>query len=71
MVHCSLKLLFKVLMHVGPSFKITITHLLYFVLISCLAYSLTLEMEVTSSSEVSAEYQQMTELLTSDPNETH
>jgi hypothetical protein len=44
-------------MHMDPSFKMTIRHLLYFILVSCLAYSLTLKMEVTSSSEVSAEYQ--------------
>jgi hypothetical protein len=64
-------------MHVGPSDKEDIKHLLSFVLVSCLAYSLTLKMEVTRSSEVPAEYQwlhsiifQKTELLISDPNES-
>jgi hypothetical protein len=39
-------------MHVGSSFKMAIRHLLYFILVS-----LTLKMEVTSSSQVSAECQ--------------
>jgi hypothetical protein len=48
-------------MYVGPSFKMVITHLLSFILVSCLAYFLTRKMGVTSSSEVSAEYQGITE----------
>jgi hypothetical protein len=69
-----IKLLFKILfsnlniygpeMHVCPSFKIAIRHFLYFILVSCLAYSLTLKMEVTSSSEVSAECQRTTQHYT-------
>jgi hypothetical protein len=47
-------------MHVGPSFKTAFRHLLSFMLVSCLAYYLTLKMDVTSSSEVSAEYQRTT-----------
>jgi hypothetical protein len=44
---------------VGRSFKVAIKHLLSMP-VSCLAYSLTLKMEVTCSSEVSAEYQRTT-----------
>jgi uncharacterized membrane protein YesL len=47
-------------MHVGPSFQMAIKHLLSFMLVSCLAYSLSLMMEVTNSFEVYAEYQRTT-----------
>jgi hypothetical protein len=44
-------------MHVGPSFKMAIKHLLPSMLVSCFANSLTLKIEVTNSSEMYAEYQ--------------
>jgi hypothetical protein len=44
-------------MHLGPSFKTAIKHLLSSIPVSSLAYSLTLKMEVTNYSELYAECQ--------------